>query len=155
MEYDHKTLRHAGMKDIPYVIEFGKKIWYESPYARFTVDEKATREQIERFIIEGQEDYLVLLSHDEGKPVGTLVAYAFKPLFSSDKAAVEVCWWLEPEYRTSKRAIEMMDAYEYWAKLVGCKVVQYGLLTSSPQRMTKLYEKRGAKLAETVYHKEL
>lgn len=49
----------------------------------------------------------------------------------------------------------MMKGYEYWAKLVGCRSVQYGWMNSSPESMKKIYALTGVKLAEEVYYKEL
>lgn len=49
----------------------------------------------------------------------------------------------------------MKQAYEYWAKLVGCEFVQYGVLSTSPEGLDKLYERDGMKMSEKVYIKRL
>jgi len=151
----HPSLRHARLDDVPELIELAKKLSAGSPMEALAVDYEKSRAAIEKAIISDQRDWLALVSHVDDKPVGVLVAYCFEPIFSSTKLAVEVFWYLDPEYRSGRRGIEMMQAYEYWARLVGCKVVQYGWLVSSPEGMKKLYERTGAELAEHVYYKPL
>lgn len=151
----HQTLRHARLSDLPELLELAKSLTAGSPMEALSVDYEKARAGIEKAIISDQKDWLALVSHVDDKPVGVLVAYCFEPIFSTTKLAVEVFWYLDPEYRSGRRGIEMMQAYEYWAKLVGCKVVQYGWLVSSPEGMKKLYERSGAQLAEHVYYKTL
>lgn len=151
----HQTLRHARLSDVPKLIEFAKSLAVGGPMEALSVDYDKARAGIEKAIVSDQKEWLALVSHVDDEPVGILVAYAFEPIFSTTKLAVEVFWYLDPEHRQGRRGIEMMQAYEYWAKLVGCKVVQYGWLTSSPEGMKKLYERAGAQLTEHVYHKIL
>lgn len=150
-----KTLRHAGLNDIPDIMEMAKKLFYGSPYETLNLDVNRARVELERFIIESNKDFMVVLSHDDGKPVGVVAAYAFKPLFSSEKVAVECLLYLEPEYRSSRRGKELTDAYEYWAKLVGCSVVQYGLLSNADAKMADFYTRIGATEVEKVYYKDI
>lgn len=153
--YEHPTLRLATLNDVPWIVSHAQKQFSSSKYANMDVDLSKAQQMIEKFIIEGKDEYLVLISHQEGTPVGCLAAYAFAPIFSTRRIAVEVCFFIEDEFRKSKRGFELMDAYEYWSKLVGCKSCQYGLLESSPERMKELYERRGAYATETVYMKDL
>lgn len=153
--YEHPTLRIANLNDVPWIISHAHEQFRASKYADMDVDLVKAQTMIEKFIIEGKDEYIVLVSHDDGKPVGCLAAYAFAPIFSTRRVGVEVCFFVEESHRQSKRGTELMDAYEYWCKLVGCKTCQYGLLTSSPGRMKELYERRGAYATETVYMKDL
>lgn len=151
----HPTLRHAGLNDIPKIIDISQKLYQKSGLTMFNVDRKKAIETLEEFIITGQTEYLVLLSVLGDDIVGVLAAYAFKPLFSSDKLAVECLWWLDEEHRTTRRGLDMMNAYEYWARMIGCKAAQYGVLATSPRGLEKLYLKRGAEFTESVYTLEL
>lgn len=153
-EPQHKTLRLATLDDVPALLELGKDLYKDSPLEFMKFDFSKVRENLEAAILNPKE-WLVLVSHDEGKPVGCLVAYVFNPLYSKEKIACEVLWHLLPEHRKGRRGVDMMVAFEYWAKLMGCAVAQYGWMTSSPARMEELYEKRGLKMVEKVYFKEL
>jgi hypothetical protein len=154
-EFPHKTLRHATLDDIPWIITEASKEFQESPYIEFGVNRAKARQLLEKLIIEGQENGVVLLSYDGSKIVGCLAAYAFSPLFSTNRIATECLWFLSEEYRKTARGLDMMKAYEYWAKLVGCTHVQYGLLSTSPERMKSLYDRTGAKMTEQIFTKRL
>jgi hypothetical protein len=151
----HKTLRHASLDDIPWIIEKAVQEFHDSPYLGFGVDKIKARQLLEKIIVEGQDKGFVLISHAEGKPVGCLVAYSFQPLFSQQKVATEALWFLLEEYRKTSRGLDMMKAYEYWAKLVGCSHVQYGLLSTSPARMQSLYDRTGAVQTEKIFTKRI
>jgi GNAT superfamily N-acetyltransferase len=154
-EKSTETLRHATLGDVDAILDMAKRLYEGSVYETISVDYVRARQMLERFIIEGNKEFLVMLSHDKGKPVGVIAAYAFQPLFSSEKVATECLLWLEPEYRTSARGKELLDAYEYWAKLIGVSVVQYGLLASADPRLAAFYNRRGAVEVEKVYYKDL
>lgn len=155
LETSHKSLRFATLNDIPWIISEAKKQFLDAPYFAFGVDDRKVRQLFEKLIVEGQEHSIILISHDGGKPVGALAAYAFEPMFSHNKIAIECLWFLLDDYRKGSRGRDMANAYEYWAKLVGCSHVQYGLLSSSPQRMASLYEKIGAAETERIFMKAL
>lgn len=151
----HPTLRYATLEDIPHLLELGQKLFKGSPMEPMKFDPDKAKAQLEKAIIGDKKDFLVLVSYYEDRVVGVLAAYAFTPVFTNQRIACEVFWYLEPEFRKGSRGIDMMKAYEYWAKLVGCVVAQYGWLVSSPERMPVLYERTGADLAEQVYYKVL
>lgn len=151
----HKTLRHATLDDIPWIITKATEEFKDSPYFEFGVSKPKARELLEKLVVEGQEKSIVLLSHDNGLPVGCLAAYSFSPLFSTNKIATECLWFLEEAYRKTARGLDMMKAYEYWANLVGCSHVQYGLLSTSPDRMASLYARTGAQMTEQIFTKRL
>lgn len=149
-----ETLRLAGLDDIPYLMDLAKTLYETSGWDMIPVDYTKGRAMFEKFIVEGHKDALVLISHDKGKPVGVLAAYAFTPIFSQAKVAVECLWYLEPEHR-GRRGVEMKKAYEYWANLVGASFVQYGVLGTSPEGLEKLYQRDGMTLSEKVYIKKI
>lgn len=154
-EYPHPTLRNATLDDVDWIVQNGAKEFEGSPYSEFTVHNGKARQLIERLIVNGQKEAVVLISHANGQPVGVLAAYAFEPLFASNKIAIECLWFLEDEYRKGSRARDMMDAYEHWARLVGCTHIQYGVLSTSPKGMDRLYERAGLTCTEHIYMKRV
>lgn len=150
----HKTLRLAKVSDIPDMMKLGQDLFKDSPLEIFNLDPKKIRQNLEAAILD-PETWLVLISYEGSRVVGCLVAYHFQPLYSNKRIAAEVLWHLLPEFRKGRRGLDMMDAFEYWARLQGADVCQYGWLASSPAKMEELYEKRGLKLVEKVYFKEL
>ena len=69
------------------------------------------------------------------------------------KAASELIWWIEPAHR-GKAAIQMLDAYEAWARDRGCVLASMVGLGSDPLP-GKLYERRGYTAAERHFMKPL
>lgn len=94
------------------------------------------------------EDTVSLL--EEGK--GMLLGKASPFSFGYHKIAMEVGWWVDPEYRKSGVGKSLIDAFEYWANKMGCSLVVMGSLDDS---LGSYYEKNGYKSAERLYMKEL
>jgi GNAT superfamily N-acetyltransferase len=149
----HPTLRLATLEDVPYILDLSKKLYQESPY-KGTLNPTKMRAHLERAVIE-RGKYLVLVSFDGDKVVGAVVAYTYQPLFSDDWIAIEVLLYLEKTYRASTRGVELIEAFEYWAKMAGCQSVQFGVLTGFPKALEKLYERRGGEMTERLYTKVL
>lgn len=152
---EHRSVRLAGLSDIPKILDMAKRLYSDSTYSVLSFDLNKAREGIEKFIVENGKEFMVIVSYEGDTIVGALAAYSFQPLFSNDRVAVETLMWLEPDHRTSVRGNDLLDAYEYWAKAAGCKIAQYGLLSSADQRLSKLYERRGCSYGESVYFKIL
>lgn len=148
------SMRLATLDDVPHIMELGEDLYKGSPLEFMDIDMSKAKAQIEAAILDNKT-WLTLVSVDGDDVVGVLIAYVFEPMYSKSKIACEVLWHLLPEYRKGRRGVDMMNAFEYWAKLLGCSVAQYGWMTSSPARMEQLYEKRGLKLVEKMYFKEL
>lgn len=151
----HPTLRFAGLNDIDAILDLAKELYKDSPYSPLSVNPVKVRATLEKIIVESKGEYVILLSVDGQEIVGVLVGYVYSPVFSDDRIAIEMLWYLKPEHRSGNRGVDMMDAYEYWAKGVGAKVIQYGYLSSSPEGMLKLYRRRGFELSEQIFQKVL
>ena len=106
-----------------------------------------------------QENFLCLLAVDlpTDKPVGMLVAVAVQHPFYPVKVASELSWYVSPEYRGQKSALEMLRAYEYWAQnVVKADVIQMVSLEHvNPDKLDKVYKHLGYDLKEHTYLKEL
>lgn len=67
--------------------------------------------------------------------------------------ARETVWFIDPEYRGTA-AVRMLDAYERWAKSLGCVFTGMAGMGADP-KVAKLYLRRGYRVAETHYLKAL
>lgn len=83
-----------------------------------------------------------------------LVGYATETPFSNDKIASELAWYIEPSYRGHRKAVELVYAYEAWARTVGCKHVSMSLLSTLTDA-SKFYVRMGYTQTEISYLKEL
>lgn len=90
----------------------------------------------------------------KGEVVGMVAAVLAPSLFSEDNIAVELLWYMKPEYRTARGAFKLMDKYEEWARAKNVKVAS---MTDTHQLadLQKLYERKGWMLSEKTYIKVL
>ncbi len=88
-----------------------------------------------------------------GQPAqGVLMAYAFEHPFGAGRIAKETVWFVSPEAR-GRGSIRMLDAYEAWARSVGC--VSVGMASLATNDVSSLYERRGYSAVETHFLKPL
>lgn len=91
----------------------------------------------------------IVLIYDD---VGFLAGLATPSLFGDIRQATEMAWWVEPSERGKEAGGELLKAFEFWAKKVGCKLVT---MISLNDKVGKYYEKNGYKLYERAYVKEV
>ncbi|WP_421476734.1 GNAT family N-acetyltransferase [Agrobacterium tumefaciens] len=88
-----------------------------------------------------------------GNPAqGVLMAVAYEHPFGAGRIAKETVWFVTPEAR-GRGAIKMLDAYEVWARSVGC--VSVGMASLTTNDVSSLYERRGYSAVETHFMKPL
>lgn len=91
----------------------------------------------------------IALLHGEDGMIGGCV----NPfLFGNILTATEIAWWVEPEKRKTKVGKELLEAFEFWAKKVGCALI---VMISIDDSLGYYYEKNGYKLFERSYMKEI
>lgn len=83
---------------------------------------------------------------------GLLMACAFEHPFGAGCIAKETVWFITPEAR-GRGAVKMLDAYEAWARSVGC--VSVGMASLATNDVSSLYERRGYRAVETHFMKSL
>lgn len=137
------TCRIATRDDYAIVKHTVDKLIKDSKYNSLFSTFSLTDIEFEEYVHYGS----CALSFDEDKLVG-LAAWGFMPLV--DKLAARlVAIYVDPEYRKTGRAKELMDIFEYWGKANGCQVYYVGVSTGHD--LTKL----GYDPFEVVYMKEV
>lgn len=144
-------LHLATHQDLPVLLEMTKKFHQHSPYSDQEYDEPQVTNLINTFLTGDRNERLIIMYGS----VGMLAAMTTPMLFNSAKISTDVMWWVDPPSR-GKAGPELLRAYEYWAKLVGCRYIQTALLeTEQSDRIEKLYTRRGYKRLERAYLKEV
>lgn len=88
-----------------------------------------------------------------GNPArGVLIAAAAEHPFGAGLIAKETVWYITPSAR-GRSAIKMLDAYEAWARGVGC--VYVGMASLIGNDVSGLYRRRGYAPVETHFMKPL
>lgn len=93
---------------------------------------------------------LVLVFGEPAK--GVLMAKTFEHPFGAGKWAKETVWYIAPEAR-GRHALQMLDAYEAWAREQGCSAI--GMASLAPNDVSRIYGRRGYVPVETHFVKSL
>lgn len=141
------SLRLATVEDIPLIKKMADKFISNSPFSKLK-DENTIETLIQNFVNGDKENVLVILYED----IGMLAAIRIPFMFGSIYQASEIAWWVEPDKRGNKAGKALMEAFEFWAKKVGCSLITMGCLT---EEVGKIYAKNGYKLYVNTYAKEI
>jgi GNAT superfamily N-acetyltransferase len=113
-----------------------------SPYADVEIDKEKMEELISDILEGDGTKSIIILGVVDDKPVAMMAASEM--LLNRQFIAQEVIFWVEPEHRGSRLALKLMEAYEFWAKKVGCSFTQMSLVeTEQAQKIARLYERKG------------
>lgn len=149
------SLKLAAPEDLQDFLRMSKLFHEESPFHLVTtVSESRLTSLFQTAIDSKHTQVLILLLQSEQKSVGMLVGMVGSPVFSDDLIASELAWYIEPEFRGSRKALQLVYAYEEWARRMGCKNVSMSLLTTLADA-SKTYERLGYTKTEISYLKAL
>lgn len=146
------NLKLGTEEDFPEILRMIKEFHSESPYRGMAFNEEKVI-QILRDIQKNPTDGLVLLSQNND---ALLIATVFSPIFSGERMATELVFWVDPQARGTSLSRELLGAYQYWAEKVGCTLIQMGALETEQLKVIDRYYKRnGFSPFEHVYLKEI
>jgi GNAT superfamily N-acetyltransferase len=151
-DYNIRTATEDDMMDL-YIL--GKQFLKESGNLEL-LGWNGTKVQDSLFDAITREDFGVFVLCNGVEVVGMLVCFVTPCFFSDTKQAVEIAWYVDPDHRGSKKAHEMIDHYEEWARELGAVCVNMmNLEISKADKVAKMYERRGYTLAENTFVKEI
>jgi hypothetical protein len=137
--------RPAELRDIPALVEMGRKFHAVSGYDDVPYDENT---MVDLFIamVRGGGMFVV-----GDKPVGMIGGLVFPVFFNRDKLmAQELFWWSE----SPGAGKALLDAFEGWAKDMGAeRVVMMALDALEGAKVGEILKRRGYKPAESNYMK--
>lgn len=121
-------MRPATVEDIPAIVALGELMHAESPhFARLSWDaEKVARTMAQ--LIDSPHGWVRVVERD-GQIVGGMAALAVEHWSSSDLIACDLALFVHPERRGGITAARLLAGYRQWAEGLGCKLVQFGILT--------------------------
>lgn len=97
-------------------------------------------------------EHLALLAMQDDQPVGMFGMFLFDHPITGERIASELCWWMEPEARGGKAAIQMLRTAEAWARDHGAEVIE---MIAPDERVAAFYGKVGYERADIHYRKVL
>ncbi len=148
-------LKLAEEGDEEDALRMTRSFYEDTPFSpQVLYNEEKVRQVLRDFRQSSYSLGLVLLLVDDKVPVGLLIGCATQTPFSDDKVAAELAWYIEPTHRGNRKAVDLVLAYETWARTIGCKHVSMSLLSDLTD-VSKFYEKLGYKRTEISFLKEL
>lgn len=144
-------LKIASYEDIEDIVSLLVIFKAESPYSTLSTDIPKIRNTVEEYLNKDKKEVIILLSYTEEdkSPIGILVASITQFPFSLDKQAYEHIWYVLPKFRKKGLGFQLYEAYEYWAKGLGVKVIHSAYPT---KELEEFYVSKGYKPLEHVYY---
>ena len=143
-------LRLATKDDLFYLVELFHKFRVETEYEAATNFDKLP--SFLEYAIEN-DDFLVLIWEEEDTPVGFMIGQVAGSPFCDDIAAVEHAWYMDKDYRRGSGGMEMLKAYEFWARKVKNAHHITMVCVHNIKDLGPFYKRMGYKLTESTYHK--
>jgi hypothetical protein len=118
-------------KYYPEILELASELHKNSVYKDIAFDKTSFDETFVRILNSPKEDGSIILLMDDIFVAGFLVCSHMTHMWNkSEKTAVELAFWIKPEYKSFKAIKMILGAYRYWARKIGCNSLLMGKLTN-------------------------
>jgi GNAT superfamily N-acetyltransferase len=132
-------IRDAAEADIPYLVELGRAMHFESRYARFDFDPAKYATVLAHVIPQG----LTFIAEQDGEVIGVFVGVLDSMFFGHDIVARDLLTYVAPE-RRGRAGVGLIREYVRRAKALGAADIHIGVSTGlQPERTGRLYERLG------------
>lgn len=129
-----------------------KSFFEASPFNGMTFTEDKINVIFDTALYLKTKAIFILLQNDEGQNVGFISGYKEAPLFAKEEIASELAWWVDEDYRKTRKSHELVLAFEDWAVRTQSYAINMASITGfSPESVNKLYEKKGYVNTENSY----
>ena len=144
-------IRALAPHEVHFCVEGGKAFFAEGKIPGGFVPEVFVRHWQETIDMGGG---VIMAAFDGEEFTGALGAVKCPNPFNGKLMAVEMFWFVLPGKRG--HGLRLLDAFENWAEQIGVQMVaMIHLEALSPATLEKLYVRRGYKLVERNYIKEI
>lgn len=146
---DIGLIKNASQSDIPQIIELARKFHAVSGYENIEFDE----ETVENILITSIDQGLCPIGVVDGKIVGFLAGLAYPAILNANvMVGTEIAWWVEPEFRGKKIAIQLLLRAEENARAKGLYCWSMMCLEKlNADGLENIYERLGYEKAERTY----
>ena len=146
---DIGLIKNASQSDIPKIIELARKFHAVSGYENIEFDE----ETVENILITSIDQGLCPIGVVDGKIVGFLAGLAYPAILNANvMVGTEIAWWVEPEFRGKKIAIQLLLRAEENARAKGLYCWSMMCLEKlNADGLENIYERLGYEKAERTY----
>lgn len=148
------NIREATKNDVIDLTILGRQFIKEANMPHLGWDNSKTHDF---FLSAIDQDHFCVFVQEEGdEVVGMFVGLATPCFFSHTVQTVEIMWYVDPDHRGSRAAWRMVERFEGWSKEQGAASVSIvNLSILKADKVGKLYERKGYKMTENTFAKEL
>lgn len=148
-------LRPATFFDIKNIVSLGRKYYEEIPHITYAYEDDFVAGALCESFTKDYNFFHLAIDGDE--IVGMLWGYAFPALpWTPTLSAVDILFYVKPEYRGTRVAIKLVKAWESWAIEQKCTEVALGTSSGiNTARTVRFYERMGFSLVGQQLTKEL
>lgn len=142
-------IRRATVEDTPRLLEMGQRFVAETDYRDLVViDPKRLASTITGVL--NSPDGVAFVSGTDATLTGMIALIAYDHLYSGERTAFEMVWWVDPEARGD--GLRLLRAAEGWAREQGIRKMQ---MVAPNERVGALYRRLGYAPVETSYQRSL
>ena len=150
-------LRPFELKDIPAICDKVEQYLPELPHYK---NIKVAKDRLTYLMTHnyGRDSYFAcwVLEANDGQIVGGIAAYCVAGMVTWDLIANDVFLFVVPEYRTLKRANDLVKAYVQWAKARGAVLITASLQSGyEPEKFDIFIQRLGFRPSGSLYHYRL
>jgi len=147
------SIRPLTVRDLPLCVPFGHAFFQEFQL-RGTFNPPHFLRTWEVFV--GQLGATVLGLYQDEQLIGGLGALASPDVFTGERVATEMFWYIDQDQRTGTGALRLLRAFEAWGLSQGVAELRLAhFMMKNNEQLQRLYEHRGYVLLEQGYHKRV
>ena len=152
------TVRAATIDDIDNVYTLCREFQAISPYADQEISPDHFYHFLRHYLKPKPEEHIILLYIRDGEPVGIIAGQITvgSHFFDENRIATELVWYVQPELRRGMAPMRLLQAYEQWAELMGCKKVSLSAVENKHRAaLSQMYEKMGYQSTEETFVRDI
>lgn len=142
-------IRIATPEDYNAVFDMSIKFAEESPY-KAIYDKDVVGSIVMNFLEADNSEKIIIVDVEENVLRGFIAAAVTPFVFGTIKAATEVAWWVDSDFRKAGVGDALIEAFEFWADKVNCEVKTLAFMDKD---LSKYMQKKGYVPYETVHYK--
>lgn len=121
-------------------------------YARILTVDREWLAQLVTELVQKDTGELFVAESEAGTLTGMIGLSITRSHIDASLGCTELFWWVEPNFRGSKTAIQLLRTAESWARSKGAKWIQ----VSAPEpKVARFYERNRYEYVESLYQRSL
>lgn len=149
-------IREARPADFPRLVEQGREFWKQTRYPDEGLEYDPEQvHQLLEYLTTDDNGFVLVVRDEDDEPRGHALVIITPHIFHpATKAAMELAYYIEPEYRG--HGGQLLRRVEQVCADKGVRYLSMIAMESSmPETVGAIYEKRGFTKTETTYTKDL